>query len=76
MKRIVSFVLALVLVFLMLPIQESFAADATPILLLTKDGVSDYTAQSAEIKISTASFNKLFVITLDSDSLEITNKSG
>ena len=75
MKRIVSFVLALVLVVLMLPIQESFAADATPIPL-TKDGVSGYTAQSAEIKISTASFNKLFVITLDSDSLEISNKSG
>ncbi len=75
MKRIVSFVLALVLVVMMLPIQESFAAEATPILL-TKDGVSGYDAQSAEIKISTASFSKLFVITLDSDSLEITNKSG
>lgn len=74
MKRIVSFVLALVLVVMMLPIQESFAAEATPILL-TKDGVSGYAAQSAEIKISTASFSKLFVITLDSDSLEITNKS-
>lgn len=75
MKRIVSFVLALVLVILMLPIQESYAADTTSILL-TKTGVSNHTAQSAEIKISTASFSNLFVITLDSDSLEITNNSG
>ena len=75
MKRIVSFVLALVLVILMLPIQESYAADTTSILL-TKAGVSNHTAQSAEIKISTASFSNLFVITLDSDSLEITNNSG
>ena len=76
MKRIVSLVLALVLVVLMLPIQESHAAEPPQISLTTR-GVTGYTAQSTNVTISgTVSASTVYVITLDSDSFSIFNASS
>lgn len=76
MKRMVSLILALVLVVLMLPIQESYAADP-PQISLTTTGVTGYTVQDTNVKISdTVSASKVYVITLDSDSFSIYNASS